>query len=151
MDTLTKQHRSWNMSKIRSCDTAPERQVRSILHRLGFRFRKVSGMSLPGKPDIVLPRCNAVVLVHGCFWHRHQGCRYAYTPKSRIEFWNNKFIANVKRDKVVKTLLRRNGWRVITVWECELRDSELLSRRLETQLRDIAIVDNRNRAVGRAK
>ncbi|HEY0980807.1 very short patch repair endonuclease, partial [Schlesneria sp.] len=85
-DRITKSHRSWNMSRIRSKDTSPELQVRSLLHGLGYRFR-IHRIDLPGKPDIVLPRYRVAVLVHGCFWHRHPGCKYAYTPKSRIQFW----------------------------------------------------------------
>lgn len=120
MDRLTKQHRSWNMSRIRSCDTKPEQIVRSLLHRLGFRFRKNSGKRVFGNPDIVLRRYRTLIFVHGCFWHRHKGCRFAYTPKSRIEFWSRKFNANIKRDAVVKKHVAREGWRVIVVWECEL-------------------------------
>ena len=106
------------MSRIRGRDTTPERLVRSHLHRAGLRFRL--HVRLPGKPDIVLPRWSAVVLVHGCFWHRHTGCRYAYTPKSNRSFWMRKFEANVIRDHTVRRQLRTMGWRVITVWECQL-------------------------------
>src|SRR5688572_1396341 len=128
MDRLTKEHRSWNMSRIRSGNTKPERIVRSAIHRLGYRFRLKTGMTLLGKPDIVLPKHGIVLFVHGCFWHRHARCRFAYTPKSRLEFWTQKFSANVRRDIVVRRRLRRQGWRVIEIWECQTRDfDELLS------------------------
>lgn len=106
------------MSGIRGRDTTPERLVRSHLHRAGLRFRL--HVRLPGKPDIVLPRWNALVFVHGCFWHRHTGCRFAYTPKSNRSFWMWKFEANVARDHTVRRQLRTLGWRVFTVWECQL-------------------------------
>lgn len=134
MDRLTTEQRSWNMSRIRGTDTGPERAVRSILHRLGYRYR-LSARSLPGRPDVVLSRHGTVVFVHGCFWHRHRGCPYAYTPKTRKEFWSRKFDANVQRDRRVAGELRALGWKVLVVWECELRDSEKLSRRLERELR----------------
>ncbi len=120
MDRLTKEHRSWNMSRIRSRDTKPEQVVRSVLHQLGFRFRKDTGNRIFGKPDVVLPKYRTVVFVHGCFWHRHARCRFAYTPKSRVEFWNAKFAANRKRDGVVKRRLSRDGWNIVVVWECDV-------------------------------
>ena len=118
------------MSRIRSGDTTPEIAVRSILHRLGYRFR-LHDRSLPGRPDIVLKRHRVVVFVHGCFWHRHRGCRYAYTPKSNISFWMTKFADNVARDKVAIRQLRRDGWRVLVVWECRLRQPSRLQRDIE--------------------
>lgn len=118
-DTITAERRSWNMSRIKGVDTAPERQLRSLLHRAGFRFRLYE-RHLPGRPDIVLPRYRAVVFVHGCFWHRHAGCRYATTPSTRPDFWNGKFAATVARDARKADELAAAGWRVITVWECEL-------------------------------
>ena len=117
-DRLSRKHRSWNMSRIRGKDTAPERLVRSALHRAGYRFR-LHSEPLPGRPDLVLPKYRTVVFVHGCFWHRHSGCRFAYTPKSRTAFWNAKLDANVKRDRRTARELRGLGWKVITVWECE--------------------------------
>lgn len=134
MDRLTKAERSWNMSRIRGRDTSPERAVRSILHRLGYRFR-LHSRSLPGRPDVVLPKYGTAVLVHGCFWHRHSRCSFAYTPKSRTQFWSQKFEANVARDRRVARTLRSLGWHVIVVWECELRDATSLSRRLDRSLR----------------
>ena len=123
------------MAQIRGKDTKPERIVRSILHRLGARFR-LHRRDLPGNPDIVLPRYGLVVLVHGCFWHRHRRCKYAYTPKTRLDFWTQKFEQNVKRDKEVKRELKQLGWNVVVVWECETRDLEFLADRLADMLAD---------------
>ena len=134
MDRLNKEARSWNMSRIRSKDTTPERVVRSMLHRLGYRFRLHSGL-LPGRPDIVLPKYKTVVFVHGCFWHRHARCSLAYMPKSRIEFWKHKFSSNVERDRRVIKALRTKGWQVLVVWECELSDAPVVLRRLNRELR----------------
>lgn len=134
MDRLTREHRSWNMSRIRGRDTRPERAVRSLLHRLGFRFR-LHSRELPGRPDVVLPKYRSVVLVHGCFWHRHSRCPFAYTPKSRTEFWVRKFAENVARDRRTAAALRQAGWKVVTVWECELRNPDALSHRLDRAFR----------------
>src|SRR5450759_3948198 len=111
MDIISKEKRSWNMSRIRSKDTKPEKIVRSLLHRMGYRFR-LHVQDLPGKPDIVLPRHKTVIFVHGCFWHRHPKCKYAYTPKSRIEFWSKKFEDNIARFRVVKKELVHIKWKV---------------------------------------
>ena len=129
MDTLTPERRSWNMSRIRSGDTAPERLVRSLLHRMGYRFR-LHRADLPGKPDIVLPRHQTVVLVHGCYWHRHADCSLAYSPKSNVDFWQAKFRENVSRDLRQSQELTELGWRVITVWECETAELRMLAERL---------------------
>lgn len=129
MDTLSKAGRSWNMSRIRCRDTRPERVVRSLLHRMGFRFR-LNRPDLPGRPDIVLPKHRMVILVHGCFWHRHSGCRYAYEPKTRRAFWQHKFERNIARDREVRRQLRHLGWRVRVVWECELRFPARLAKKL---------------------
>src|SRR6266481_1980061 len=122
------------MGRIRAKNTKPEMAVRSILHRLGYRFR-LHQIRLPGKPDIVLPRHKTVVFVHGCFWHRHRGCKFAYSPKSRIEFWNKKFAGNVSRDDRVQRELKHAGWSVLTIWECETHRVEDLDRRLLQLLR----------------
>ena len=122
MDRLTPEERSWNMSRIRSKDTKPEKTVRSMLHRMGYRFR-LHVKDLPGKPDIVLPKYKTVIFVHGCFWHRHKGCKYAYNPKSRIKFWQKKFKDNVKRFKTVEKELKKLNWQVIVLWECEVNKS----------------------------
>lgn len=116
--------RSRVMSRIRGYDTTPERTVRSYLHRAGFRFR-LHRKDLPGSPDIVLPKWNAVVFVHGCFWHRHAGCRKAYTPKSNTTFWTKKFESNVERDRRKAMELKQLGWRVFAIWECETDDTQL--------------------------
>ena len=109
------------MSGIRGKDTRPERIVRSGLHRIGFRFR-LHDKKLPGSPDLVLPKHSAVIFVHGCYWHRHQGCRYATTPSTRPEFWQAKFQGNVERDRRNQRELMEAGWRVFIVWECALRN-----------------------------
>lgn len=118
MDVVDRVTRSRMMSGIRGKDTKPERFVRSALHQAGLRFRLHS--TLPGKPDVVLPKYRTVVFVHGCFWHRHAGCRYATTPKSNKAFWLRKFAANKRRDSVVKRRLWRLNWRIRTVWSCQL-------------------------------
>ncbi|MCA9114264.1 MAG: DNA mismatch endonuclease Vsr [Planctomycetaceae bacterium] len=125
VDRLSKAHRSWNMSRIRSRDTKPELRVRSLVHRLGYRFR-LQAKQLTGKPDLVLPRYRTAVFVHGCFWHRHPGCRFAYHPRSRVEFWQTKFARNVERDEEVRTALEAEGWRVVVIWECETATEDQL-------------------------
>ena len=123
------------MSRIRSRDTGPERTVRSVLHRMGYRF-SLQRRDLPGNPDIVLPKYRTVVFVHGCYWHRHPGCKMAYTPKSRQTFWMKKFAKNVARDRKVKRELRALGWRVVVVWECQtLKNLDSLARRLDRVLK----------------
>ena len=126
MDSLTKEKRSWNMSRIRSNDTTPELAVRSFLFRHGFRFR-LHVKSLPGHPDIVLPKYKTVIEVRGCFWHRHPGCRQATTPSTNAEFWQEKFKRNVERDRNTEKLLKELGWNLIVVWECELKNDERLN------------------------
>lgn len=139
-DVFTRAKRSEVMSRIRGRDTEPERVVRSMLHKMGYRFR-LHMARLPGKPDIVLPRYKTVILVHGCFWHRHNGCRFAYTPKSRKQFWLKKLESNVMRDRRVRMELAKLGWHVITVWECELRSSDQLSNRLNVALNRQRLLD----------
>ena len=133
-DTISKEHRSWNMSRIRSKDTEPERIVRSWLHRNGYRFT-LRRKNLPGKPDIVLPKYRMVIFVHGCFWHRHKRCKYAYMPKSRVGFWQKKFADNVARDKSASRILTKQGWGVKVVWECQVRN-EAWMRRLVPEIRN---------------
>ena len=125
-DFLTTAERSHRMSRIKSRDTKPELALRRSLHGLGLRFR-LGGAGLRGRPDVVLPKHRTVVFVHGCFWHRHQGCRVASTPKSNSEFWGEKFERNVERDKRVVEELEGQGWKVIVVWECEVGTREKLA------------------------
>ncbi len=122
-DSLRPEKRSWNMSRIKGKDTSIEIQVRKYLFSQGFRYKK-NVKNLPGKPDIVLPKYHAVVFVHGCFWHRHDGCKYAYTPKTRVEFWQTKFDKNVQNDLLHSSELTAAGWRVFVVWECQLRGNQ---------------------------
>lgn len=121
-DVVTAEVRSRMMSGIRGKDTLPEMQVRRFLHRQGLRYR-LHDRSLPGAPDIVFPRHGAVVFIHGCYWHRHEGCKYASTPASNVEFWQRKFSGNVKRDQNAIAMLLDAGWRVFVLWECGLRQS----------------------------
>ncbi len=134
MDILSKEKRSWNMSRIRNANTKPELVVRSLLHREGYRFR-LHVARLPGKPDIVLPKYKTVIFVHGCFWHRHPNCKYAYKPKSRKKFWQTKFKQNVERHERVTKELKKLGWRIIIVWECEITNQKMI-RRLKDLLVD---------------
>ena len=114
------------MQSVRSNDTKPELVVRSFLFRHGFRFR-LHVKSLPGHPDIVLPKYKTVIEVRGCFWHRHPGCRQATTPSTNAEFWQEKFKRNVERDRNTEKLLKELGWNLIVVWECELKNDERLN------------------------
>ena len=118
------------MSQIKSKNTKPEKVVRSLLHKLGYRFR-IHCKNLPGYPDIVLPKYNLAIFVHGCYWHRHKKCKYAYNPKSKIDFWQNKFVQNKNRDKLNKIKLNKLGWYVEIIWECETKDPSLLNHRIK--------------------
>ena len=118
-DILTKDQRSKVMSRVRSRDTKPEWILRCGLHRLGFRHR-LKNSHLPGSPDLVFPKFHAAVFVHGCYWHRHPGCKDASTPKSNVDFWKKKFAENVERDRRNIRELENHGWRILVVWECEL-------------------------------
>ena len=122
------------MGRIRSGNTKPELVLRSLLHRCGYRFR-LRQRKLPGQPDIVLRKYRAAIFVHGCFWHRHPGCKQATMPKTRMEFWQAKFARNVDRDQRNREALAALGWRVVVVWECELRRDPLAV--LERVLRQI--------------
>jgi DNA mismatch endonuclease, patch repair protein len=133
MDRLTPKERSKNMSRVHSKDTRPEQKVRSLLHSLGFRFR-LHRRDLPGTPDIVLVGRRAVILVNGCFWHQHKGCKDSGIPKSNSEFWVTKLNKNVERDKKNTAELNQLGWKVIEIWECETTDILKLSDRLLSQL-----------------
>lgn len=128
-DVHTPDKRSFNMSRIRSKNTKPEMLVRKYLFAEGFRFR-LHDKKLPGKPDIVLPKYRTAIFVHGCFWHGHKDCRYFVIPKTRTEWWLNKIKRNKEIDEISVQTLRKDKWRVITIWECELR-SQKLNRTLE--------------------
>ena len=128
-DIVDPKRRSEMMANVRSRNTAPELAVRRIAHRMGLRFR-LHRKDLPGRPDLVFPRHRLAVFVHGCFWHRHEGCRHASMPKSRTAIWAEKFAANVQRDARQQTALRSLGWRILVVWECETKDEAAVERRL---------------------
>lgn len=126
VDVVNKATRSRMMAGIGSKDTSPELAVRRFLYAAGLRYR-LHVRGLPGRPDIVFSRLKTVVFVHGCFWHRHSHCKYAYTPKSNKVFWNKKFSANIKRDFLVRKMLAKAGWRVFVVWECMINEKALSS------------------------
>lgn len=126
-DVVDASTRSRMMSSIRGSNTRPEVVVRSYLHRAGLRFR-LHVKNLPGRPDLVFPRFQVALFVHGCFWHRHKACRFTTTPATRPEFWQEKFRQNVARDRRDAALLRSAGWRVFTIWECEVDNEEVLDR-----------------------
>ena len=135
VDTLTIPERSLLMAKIKGKNTRPEIAVRSLLHRVGYRFR-IHVSSLPGKPDIVLTRYRTVVFVHGCFWHRHNGCKASTTPKSHRRFWAEKFRRNVANDRKHLGQLHRLGWRVVVVWECQLKRPDWVLAKIEKALKN---------------
>ena len=133
-DRLTRERRSWNMSRIRGKDTEIEVKVRRYLFSQGFRFRKNVAKML-GKPDIVLPKYRTVVFIHGCYWHRHEGCKNCTTPTTNREFWLKKFEENMERDLRCKQILEAEGWNVLVLWECEIKgDFDRLMRKLTTEL-----------------
>ena len=136
VDVVDKITRSRMMAGIRGKNTKPERQLRSALHRLGLRFR-LHRADLPGRPDIVLPRHQAAILIHGCFWHRHENCAYATLPASNRAFWTKKFERNIERNARNLAKLRLAGWRVAVVWECSIRktDTNALAATLNTWLK----------------
>ena len=125
MDTMTKEQRSSIMSRVHGKNTQPEMHIRSFLFRHGFRFR-LHVKTLPGHPDIVLPKYRTVIEVRGCFWHRHPGCKRATTPSTNVEFWREKFERNVDRDEKTEKQLKELGWNLIVVWECELKNDGFL-------------------------
>ena len=134
-DNRSPEVRSWNMSQVKSQDTSIEIKVRSYLFRNGFRFRK-NVKKLPGKPDIVLPKYRTMIFIHGCFWHRHAGCKDATTPKTRTEFWQQKFDRNVANDRLHIKQLEKMGWHVIVLWECQInKDIETTMENTITLLR----------------
>ena len=131
-DKLSKLHRSWLMSRVPGKNTKPERIARSLLHQLGYRFT-VNGpknKKLPGKPDIVLQKYKTALFIHGCFWHRHAGCKSASTPQTNTEYWLPKFERNVARDRDNQRDLKALGWQVIVIWECELKNLDTVTAQL---------------------
>src|ERR1700722_10570601 len=129
-DNFDSAKRSSVMAAIRSKDTKPELIVRRAVYALGFRYR-LHAKDVPGKPDLVFRKLRKAIFVHGCFWHRHSGCSRASMPKTRIEFWHEKFEKNVDRDNRVKKELKKNGWRSLIIWQCELQDPDGLATRLK--------------------
>ncbi|WP_347093990.1 very short patch repair endonuclease [Sphingomonas parapaucimobilis] len=125
VDTLKPEARSANMSRIRSRNTKPELLVRRVLHRAGYRFR-LHCSNLPGSPDIILPRWRTTIFVHGCFWHGHEGCRRAKLPSTRTDFWKVKIERNRARDRAAAEALSVLGFRIVTLWECELKDESAI-------------------------
>jgi len=125
-DLFDKEKRSYVMSRVRSADTKPELVVRSLLHRAGFRF-SLRRKDLPGKPDVVMPKYRTVLFVHGCFWHRHEGCPRSTMPATRVEFWQEKFARTVERDAAATAALTAAGWRVFVIWECEVRADPVMA------------------------
>lgn len=119
------------MAQVKSENTSPELAIRKLLHRLGYRFR-LHRKDLPGKPDIVLPKHKTVIFVHGCFWHGHLGCRRAARPTSNTDFWNAKLDRNIERDRNARKELKKLGWRVITIWECEIKNAAITEKTVES-------------------
>lgn len=135
-DIVSPERRSKNMSAIRSKDTKPEIYLRKLLFAAGYRYR-IAEKSVAGHPDVFLRKYNAAIFVHGCFWHRHSGCKYAYSPKSRVEFWENKFTNNLKRDETVKLELSQQGIRQLIVWECTIKRMQKIPQFKEEIIRTI--------------
>ncbi|MNV10720.1 Very short patch repair protein [compost metagenome] len=129
MDRLTTQRRSWLMSRVKSKNTKPELVVRRLVFGMDYRYR-LHAKNLPGQPDLVFPGRKKVIFVNGCFWHGHTDCRYGRLPKSRVEYWQAKIEQNQARDRENTTLLEADGWQVLTVWQCELKNIETLANRL---------------------
>lgn len=123
------------MSKIKSRDTSPEKTVRSVIHRLGYRF-VLHKKNLPGKPDIVLPRHGKIIMVNGCFWHLHAKCRDGTVPKTNTAFWKEKLERNKRRDRDIQRKLRKLGWKILVVWECETNKIERLTHKLRVFLEE---------------
>lgn len=123
-DTLTRSERSERMSRVRGKGSVAEMRLRRLIHGMGYRYRLHVG-TLPGRPDIVFPSRRAVIFMHGCFWHRHRDCRLARMPKSRVAFWREKLESNRRRDEDVAGRLKALGWRVLVIWECQLKGGDL--------------------------
>jgi DNA mismatch endonuclease (patch repair protein) len=123
-DVHNKATRSYNMSQIKGKDTKPEMLVRKFLHARGFRY-KLHDKTLPGKPDLVLPKYKTVIFIHGCFWHGHEGCSYYVVPKTRTDWWLNKINGNIANDQKAIAALEKEGWKIITIWECDLKANKI--------------------------
>jgi len=135
-DRLSKERRSWNMSRIRGKDTKPEKRVRSLLHRLGYRFR-LHRNDLPGSPDVVFVSRRIALFVHGCFWHRHRGCKNCTTPTNNRKFWIKKLQGNATRDKKNRRALHNLGWKTVVIWECETEGLQRLRKRLSQLAKEL--------------
>lgn len=133
-DRVSSESRSKMMAQVRGKDTSPEKQVRSWLHENGYRFR-LYRKDLPGRPDIILPKYKTIIFVHGCFWHRHPGCKYATLPQSNVDFWYNKLERNVQRDRRNIEALEELGWNVLVIWGCEIGKGEFIEK-LEVSLNE---------------
>lgn len=129
MDKVTIEQRSRNMAAVHGKNTSPELRVRRVLHSMGFRFR-LNRKDLPGKPDIVLPKYQLCIFVHGCFWHGHEGCSRSKRPATNKEFWNKKINGNMERDKYNIKKLEEEGWKTLTLWTCEIKDQQTLKNTL---------------------
>lgn len=140
MDDLTEQQRHKNMQHIKSRNTKPEEVVRKYLFSQGFRYRK-NDKRYPGKPDIVLPKYHTVIFINGCFWHQHNGCRYAVIPQTKTDYWIPKLKRNVERDQENYSALQADGWHVIIVWECQLRTKEKREQTLPALASQIRTLD----------
>ena len=138
MDIKSPEERSKNMAAIHSKNTKPEIYLRKLLFAKGYRYG-VNSKSVPGHPDIYMKKYNTAIFVHGCFWHRHEGCKYAYMPKSRVEFWQKKFVANVSRDEFVRKELKGKKIKVVIVWECTIKEMKK-NKRIEQEI--IALIEN---------
>jgi DNA mismatch endonuclease (patch repair protein) len=134
VDVFNEEKRSWIMSRVKNRDTKPEIIVRSLVHRLGYRFRK-NNLNLPGRPDIVLTRHRKVIFVHGCFWHGHRKCKRAFRPTTNKTFWDKKLDKNIVRDKLKNKALKSLGWKTLTIWECQTKDKNKLLSKLENFLK----------------
>lgn len=134
-DVFDKEKRSWLMKQVHSKDTNPEKLVRSLIHKMGYRFR-LHRKELPGKPDIIFPSMNKIIFVNGCFWHGHKCKRGNRIPKNNLEYWSKKIKKNVIRDKLNNKKLINNGWKCLTVWECELKNIDDIARKIEEYLEE---------------
>jgi len=132
-DRISKEHRSWNMSRIRSTNTRPELIVRLLLHKMGYRFR-LHRKDLPAKPDIVIPKFKTVIFVHGCFWHKHKRCVDGHIPASNRNYWKSKIDSNVKRDKKNLKELKKMGWSVLVIWECQCKNANKIINIIESHM-----------------